>query len=123
MVEKILTGVLCHFSSYDTTTCDKAALDKDNHVPDISFACFTATKLYYSIFGELVEGAPPSGLVFCSVAIIYYERYGKLVESLNLTATFKDYKKGSVNVHRKNGGVKSDWEDMKDNERDNKDFA
>ena len=123
VVERILTGVSCHSSRYETTTCDWAALNKDNHVPDISFARLAAANLHYGAFGELVEGLLPSGLVSRFVAITHYGRYGELVEGPNPVATLKDHKEGGVDVDGKNGGVDADGKDVEDGEGDDEDFA
>ena len=72
-------------------------MDKDNHVPDISFARLAAANLHYCSFGELVESPPFSGLVSCSIAITHYGRYGELVEGLNIATMFKDNKEGGIN--------------------------
>lgn len=123
MVKRILTGVSCYSSRYYTTTYDSTALNKDNHVPNISFAYFATTNLHYGAFGELVKDLPFSGLVSCFVVITYYGWYDKLVEGLNLATTFKDHKKGGVNVDGKNGGIESDGEDVEDDKVDNEDSA
>lgn len=59
----------------------------------------------------------------CFVTITHYGRYGKLVEGLNLATIFKGYKKGNIDVDKKNDGVESDGEDVEDNEGDDEDFA
>ena len=115
--------VSCHSSRYNTITCDWAVFNKENHVLDISFACLVTANLHYGAFKELVESPSSSGLVFCSVAITHYRWYGKLVEGSNLATTFKDHKKGGINIDRKKGEVESNGEEAEDDEGDNEDSA
>lgn len=98
VVEKILTGRSCHFSRYDTTTSDWAALDKGKHDPDVIFARLAAANLHYGEFGELLEGPLPlhqvsdgTGHSFVSS---HYGRYGQLVEGLPPVNTCKDIEEG-----------------------------
>lgn len=73
-------------------------LDKNNHIPGISFARFAAANLDYGAFGELVESSSLSGLISRSIAITHYGQYDDLVEGPNLVVTLKDEKKDSINA-------------------------
>lgn len=85
VVEKFLTGLSRHSSTYDTTTADWAQLESGEKFPDVSFARLaTAANINYGAFGELLEGPPLSIEVFdkasYQVVETHYGRYGELVE-------------------------------------------
>lgn len=115
MVKSFSIEVLYHFFRYDTTIYDWAALDKDHHVLNISFAPFATANLYYCAFGKLVKGFPTSGKISYFIAITHYKQYGKLMKGFYLVVTFKDYKEDGVNVDRKNGRIDANWNNMEDN--------
>lgn len=62
-------------------------------------------------------------MVFCKIVIIHYGRYSKLIEDPNVIAIFENCKKGNVNVNRKNGGVDTNRKNVKDDERNDENFA
>lgn len=115
--------MLYHFSKYDITIYNQVTLDKNNHIPDISFACLAAASLHYDVFKKLVEGLPFSDQVFCSIVITHYRWYNKFMEGPYLFTTFKDYKEGGININRKNNEFNTFKKDLKDDKRDIEDFA
>ena len=98
IVKKILTGRSCHFSRYDTTTSDWAALDKGKHNPNVSFVRLAAANLHYGEFAKLLESplllpqiSDKTGHFF---VLSHYERYGQLMEDPPPITTRKDIEEG-----------------------------
>ena len=126
VVERILTGRSCHYSRYDTTTSDWAALDKGKHDPDVSFARLAAANLHYGEFGELLEGPLPSpqvsdGTGHSSVSS-HYGRYGQLMEGPPPVTTRKDVEEGvDVDGDDDDGGHGQDGDEGDVNDGDESD--
>lgn len=68
-----------------------------------------------------MKDLPLFGQVFCFIAIIAYKYYSELVEGPDLVAIFKNNKKNSDDIDRKNDEINTDKKDMKKNKKNNKD--
>lgn len=64
------------------TTADWNIIENSTNAPDVSFTCPTTANLYYSLFGEFVEGFSSFPIFDTSenpIVDTYYGQYGELV--------------------------------------------